>query len=77
MKHGNGENVRIRILDERGVLQALAEHVRTSLVEEGVQRRASRATIEVEDDRIRGRVARRGDKNVMVILGRAGNVQVA
>src|SRR5262245_26446909 len=72
----NGPNVRVGVVDQGDVLQARAELVRTVLVEETIERRAARATVEPEDDRVGGGIAGGRNEEVVVVLLGVGDVQV-
>lgn len=58
----------VGIVDQGDVLSTGTELVRTVLVEETIERRATRTTVEPEDHRIGRRVSGRRNENVVVVL---------
>lgn len=69
--------VRVGVLDQGDVLETGTELVWTVLVEETVKRRASRASVQPEHDRVGGFVAGGRDEDVVVVLRGSRQVDVA
>ena len=72
-----GGHVRVGVLVHGDVLVTRAELVGTVLIEETIERRATRTTIEPEDDRIGGGLAGRRNEDVVVVLLGVGEIDVS
>lgn len=74
---GPTKNVRVRVGDQGNVGISDSKHVRAMLIEESIERGAARASVEPEDDRIGSGLSLRGNKDVVVVLRGAWDIDIA